>query len=239
MNAADIMTRHVVTAAPNALVHDIARLMSEHRVAAIPIVEAGTLVGIVSESDLLHRVELGTARHTSTLLDLFAFSRRRAAEYVKTHSRRARDVMTKAVVVVNTETPLQSVVETLDARGLKRLPVLDAAGAVVGIISRANLVAALAATPPQPATADDTAIRTALLAEYDSQGWARVTPNDVIVEDGVVHLWGNIHSPEIRLAMRVAAENIPGVTSVEDHMQEGDLGTDPFDRPQWPVSTAA
>jgi CBS domain-containing protein len=239
MKAAEIMTPNVIVAGPDSRVHDIAWLMTEHHVSAIPIVRHGTLVGIVSESDLLHRVELGTADAQRGLLEFFTSSRKRARDYVKTHSRRARDVMTSAVVVVNTETPLEDVVRTLAERGLKRVPVLDAGGAVVGIISRANLVRALAVTPPECTSADDTAIRIALLDEYDRQGWAHVPPGNVIVEDGVVHLWGRIQSPEIRQAMQVAAENIPGVKAVENHLDEGDFGGDPFDRPQWPVSTAA
>lgn len=239
MKAADIMTPNVLTAGPDTWVHDLARLMTEHRVSAIPIVEGGVLIGIVSESDLLRRVELGTAPESRGLLDLFTSTRTRAAEYVKTHSRRARDVMTRGVTLVNTDSPLQHVVETLAARGLKRVPVLDAAGAVVGIISRADVVRALAKAPPESTTADDAAIRVALLAEYERLGWTRVEPGNILVEDGVVHLWGNVGAAEIRQAMVVAAENMAGVRAVENHLDEGDLAPDPLDRPNWPTSTAA
>lgn len=239
MLAADIMTRNVITAGPDSLVHDIAWLMTEHHISSVPIVANGTIVGIVSESDLLHRVELGTADVQRGLADYFASTNKRARDYIKTHSRRARDVMTSAVVVVNTQTPLDDVVRTLADRGLKRVPVLDETGAVVGVISRANLVRALVARPPATATPDDTAIRIALLAEYETLGWAPADPANILVEEGVVHLWGRIRSADVRKAMQVAAENIPGVKAVENHLDEGDLSGDPFDRPQWVVSTKA
>ncbi len=239
MRAAEIMTRNVITAGPDAWVHDIARLMIDRHISALPIVDNGVLVGIVSESDLLQRAETGTAPESRGILDFFASSRSRAASYVKTHSRRARDVMTRAVVVVNTETPLEAVVATLAERKLKRVPVLDATGAVVGVISRANLVRALADNPPATGHADDTAIRVALLGEYERQGWANVDPANVIVEDGVVHLWGRSGGEEIARAMVVAAENTPGVKAVENHLDEGALDGDPLDMPNWPTSTAA
>lgn len=233
MNAADIMTRNVVTAGPNAQVHEIATMMVHHHISCVPIVEDGALVGIVSESDLVRRAETGTAPRHSLLADLFTSAATRAAEYVRTHSRRAGDVMTRAVVVVPEDMDIAQVAETLESRDLKRVPVLDAAGRLVGIVARANLVAALARHGLPTATADDTAIRVALLAELRAQGWASATdPANVLVEGGVVHLWGRVASKAVRRAMVVAAENIAGVKAVEDHLDEFS-GFDPMDRPRW------
>lgn len=233
MNAADIMTRDVVTAGPNAQIHEIAALMVQHRISCVPILREGVLQGIISESDLVRRAETGTERKHSLLSDLFTSASTRAAEYVRSHSRRASDVMTRAVVVVPEDMDIGAVAETLESRGLKRVPVLNGASKLVGIIARANLVQALAQHGTPQATADDTAIRVALLAELRRSGWAGNTdPANVIVEDGIVHLWGRVSSKEVRRAMVVAAENIPGVKAIEDHLDES-MAFDPMDRPKW------
>ena len=95
-------------------------------------------------------------------------------------------------------------------------------GKLVGIVSRANLVQALAMTidePPSGAKADDRSIREKLLAELKAQRWAEVSPANVTVKDGVVHLWSSYLSEQEKRALIVAAENIPGVRRVEDHMR--------------------
>lgn len=234
MNAADIMTRNVITAGPDAQVHEIATIMVENRISCVPIVRNGALVGIVSESDLVRRAETGTQRKHSLLADLFTASSTRAAEYVRTHSRRAGDIMTRAVVVVPDDMDVAEVAETLESRNLKRVPVLDAEDRLVGIVARANLVQALARHGVPSATADDTAIRVALLKELRANGWAGSTdPANVIVEDGVVHLWGRVSSKAVRRAMVVAAENTPGAKAVEDHLDERPSVND-LERPNWP-----
>jgi CBS domain-containing protein len=238
MNAADIMTRNVITADPDATVQTLVKLMLDNRISAVPIVEAGALVGIVSEGDLVRRAEVGTEPRHSRWLELFASSSTLAAEYIRTHGRHARDVMTTAVVVVRDSTPIGEIAETLEQHRLKRVPVLDEMGVLVGIITRANILQALASRPvPVRAgnPADDLAIRTTLLDELNRQGWAGgPDPANIIVEDGTVHLWGRVGSAEIRRALVVAAENTPGVKEVVDHM-DSSRDYDPMDRPNWPT----
>jgi len=237
MNAADIMTREVVTVTPETNVAEIARLMLERRVSAVPVVENGVPIGIVSEGDLLRRPETGGTPHTSRWLELFVSRDDLAAEYVHTHGRTAREVMTGPVISVGEATPTTEIAELLESRHIKRVPVLAADGRLVGIVSRANLLQSLASrvAAPSAVTIDDQRIRAALLDELGSQDWAgSPDPGNVIVEDGVVHLWGRIRSPEVRRAMVVAAENVPGVKSVEDHMDR-DRDHDAMTWPNWPA----
>ena len=237
MNAADIMTRDVVTVTPETNVAEIARLMLERCVSAVPVVQDGVPVGMVSEGDLLRRPETGTAPQHSPWLELFVSRDSLAAEYVQTHGRTARDVMTSGVITVGETTSMAEIAELLESRHIKRVPVVAEDGRLVGIVSRANLLQSLAsrAAPPFPITIDDQRIRAALLDELGSQDWAgSPDPGNVIVEDGVVHLWGRIRSPEVRRAMVVAAENVPGVKSVEDHMDR-DRDHDAMTWPNWPA----
>jgi CBS domain-containing protein len=221
MRASDIMTTPAITVGPDTSAREIAQLLFERRISAVPVVEEERLVGLVSEADLLHRPEIGTDRiapHGPWWLRLFSEDRS-AAEYVKSHAGRARDIMTRDVVTVTPETPVAEIASLLETRGIKRVPVVRE-GRLAGIVSRSNLVQALAVkAPPEAARPeDDHAIRAALLAELERQPWwrRRVAAN-VIVTDGIVHLWGTLESEDERQAARVAAENIPGVRGIEDH----------------------
>jgi CBS-domain-containing membrane protein len=220
MNASDIMTSPVITVGPDTPVRHIAGLLSEHRISAVPVVENGALAGIVSEADLLHRHEIGTdvrRRSGSWWLQLLSGDAP-VAEYVKSHATKARDIMTRDVVSVAPGTPLAEIAALLEKRRVKRVPVLQA-GRVVGIVSRSNLVQALAAKGRQMNAADssDAAIRVRLCAELKRQSWWRSTSSNVLVTDGVVHYFGILDSETERQAARVAAENVAGVRAVEDH----------------------
>jgi CBS domain-containing protein len=235
MNAADVMTAEVVSAAPDTPIAELARMMLERRISGLPVLAEGRLVGIVSEGDLVRRVESGTAPRYSGWLALFMSASSVADEYVHTHGRHASDVMTTEVVTVRDDMKVADIAELLEWRRIKRVPVVDAGGRMVGIITRANLLRALASrAAPAAAPADDLRIRDALVAELREQGWAgRPDPENIIVEDGVVHLWGRYTEPSVRRALMVAAENIPGVRRVVDHMDRP-LAPDPLDRPNWP-----
>jgi CBS domain-containing protein len=222
MIAADIMTKNVITVTPDTPVVDIARLLMEKRISAVPVVENGRPVGIVSEGDLLRQVEPGEPRKPSWL-ELFFSRDTLAAEYIHAHARSARQIMTHNVVTVMEDTPLDEIVNILEGKQIKRVPVVDIGGHIVGIVSRANLLQALV-TRKQPPAEDgdrDTRIRNAFLAEIRNQAWVELPDEgNVIVDNGVIHLWGAVSSQEVRKAMIVAAQNIPGVKGVEDHMGE-------------------
>ena len=144
-----------------------------------------------------------------------------AGEYVKSHSGSVNDVMTRDVISVTEETTIPDIAILLETNRIKRVPVLRD-GRLVGIVSRANLVRALAMTineRPSGAEADDRAIRDGLLNELKAQKWAEVSPANITVKDGVVHLWSSYYSKQEKRALVVAAESIPGVRRVEDHMR--------------------
>lgn len=224
MKAKDIMTSPVITVTPDTPVREIAALLFERRISGVPVLQDGRLVGLVSEADLLHRQEIGTdrvAQPRAWWLRLFNADST-PAEYVRSHATRARDVMSHEVVSVAPDTPIAEIASLLEARGIKRVPVLRGAQ-LVGIVSRGNLVQALAVTSRPAAKVtppSDGAIRGRLLAELEHQPWWGRVSSNVIVAGGVVHYWGTVNSDDERNAARVAAENVPGVRRVEDHRFE-------------------
>ena len=221
MKARDIMTSPTVSVGPDATVAEIAALLFERRISAVPVVEDGRLVGIVSEADLLHRHEIGTdgsAHSAPWWLRLFAADRS-IEDYIKSHARRARDVMTPEVASVTPDTPAAQIADLLEARRVKRVPVVEA-GRLAGMVSRSDLVAALAAaagSKKRAAPMDDAAIRAQLLRELRQQSWWRPSHSFLTVADGTVIFTGTVDSAEERDAARVAAENIAGVRAVEDN----------------------
>jgi CBS domain-containing protein len=221
MKARDIMSTKVVTVSPSTSVRDIAGLMVERRVSGLPVLnDNGTLVGMVSEGDLLRRPEIGTQKHRRRWVSFFSGVDSQAREFTKSHALRAGDVMTEQVIHVSGETPLGDVVGLMEKHNIKRLPVLSD-GKLVGIVSRADLLRALAATrvePMPPPAESDATIRAAMIDVLKIEEWAMSAMVNVIVSEGVVHLWGVIDSDDQRQALRVAAENIPGVTAVEEHL---------------------
>jgi CBS domain-containing protein len=226
MRAMDVMTTPVVTVEPDTTVQDLAKLLSERGISGVPVCEGDRLVGIVSEGDLLHRAETRTERRLqkrrSWWLDSLAAAEEEAArDYVKAHGQRVRDIMSRDVISVAETTDLAEVAMLLETKLIKRVPVVRD-GKVVGIISRANLVRALATTSTAPAIvadADDRTIRERLLRELSGQRWANVWAADIMVRDKVVHIWLSDDQPTAeRAALRVAAENIAGVRRVEEHI---------------------
>ncbi|MGA0593871.1 CBS domain-containing protein [Enterovirga sp. CN4-39] len=220
MNARDVMTSNVVTVTPGTTVREAAARLIEHRISAAPVVnEAGKLVGIVSEGDLLHRVEIGTERRRSWWLQLLASERLLAAEYVKSHGSKVEEVMTRTVVTADPETPLQEVAMLMERNAIKRVPIVKD-GKLLGIVSRANLVQAIATQGiEQESARSDELIREELMKHLSTQPWAHTALLNATVSRGVVSLWGFCSSTTEREAVRVAAERIPGVKAVEDHIQ--------------------
>ena len=218
MHAKDIMTTPVVSVAPETGVLEVARLLLERHISAVPVIKSdGRLVGIVSEGDFLRRAEGDSRRHGSWWLRLLSDSGTNAADYVKTHGRSAADVMTRDVVTVTPDVPAGDIAHLLETKRIKRVPVLRD-GIVVGIVSRADLLRGFAAqreAPTTTASVEDETIRKQILEEIRASDWAPHYGVSVVVVDGRVQIWGIVDSPQQGDALRVAAGNVHGVKGVE------------------------
>lgn len=223
MQARDVMTQTVITVPPTASVAEIAALLLDRRISAVPVVDADNhVIGIVSEGDLMRRPEAGTNRRRSWWLSLFTDETTLAREFVKTHGLRAADVMTPHVISVTETTDLRDIAELLEKHGIKRVPVVRD-GRLVGIVSRADLLRAFVSAPTGEAaerpTRGDNALRDEILTRIKAQPWGDTLMLNVVVENGRVELWGAARSQEQRQAIRVLAERVPGVQAVRDELQ--------------------
>jgi CBS domain-containing protein len=221
MQAADVMVTNVITVGPDASVQDVARLLLASRVSGVPVVDAdGNLLGIVSEGDLMRRVEAGTGRSRSWWLEIFASREVLAREFIKEHSRKVTDIMTRQVVTATPDAPLSAIANLLEKNAIKRVPIVSN-GKVVGIVSRANLLQALAGLDkelPSASPGGDAEIRARVLRQLEAEPWTRPFLINVIVQDGAVELWGIVDSASEKKAVRVAAEVTPGVRAVNDNL---------------------
>ncbi len=218
MKAHDVMTWGAISIEADAPAMQAAQLMLQNKISGLPVVDAqGSLVGIVTEGDFLRRGELGTKRQRPRWLEFLIGPGRLAAEYVRACGRKVSEIMTPDPHTITEDTPLEEVVQLMERHRIKRLPVVEG-GKPVGIVSRANLLHALAslAREAKAPAKDDAVIRERVLAELDKQRWA--TPVNVVVRNGVAELWGMITDERQRQAFVVAAENVPGVKSVRDHL---------------------
>ena len=225
MQVADVMTRQVVSVTPETTIAEAAQLLLQHRISGLPVVGPdGAVLGIVTEGDLLRRVETGTQRHHARWLEFLIAPGRLAREYTDANARKVGEIMTEEVVSVAPEDDLSEVVRLMEQRRVKRLPVIEA-GRLVGIVSRANLVRALVQTlaappggPGDRGMTGDAEIRQRVLDEIARQPWGPRSSVDVRVKDGTVDLYGTITDDRERTALQVLAEKIPGVTAVRDNL---------------------
>jgi CBS domain-containing protein len=219
MRAHQIMTRSVVTVAPETTIVEAANLMLQRHVSGLPVVDASSkLVGIVSEGDFIRRSEIGTGRKRGRWLSFILGPGKAASDFVQEHGRRVEDVMTENPLTITEDTALAEIVDLMEKNNVKRLPVVRA-DKLVGIVSRANLlqaVASLAREVPDP-TADDDHIRNRVIDALEKNEWCPFGLS-VIVRDGIVHLSGVITEERARQAAIVAAENVEGVKKVHDHL---------------------
>jgi CBS domain-containing protein len=220
MKVGDVMTRRVISVAPDGSIRDAVQLMLQNRISGLPVVDpAGHLVGMVTEGDFLRRSETGTQRKRPRWLEFITGSGSLAGEYVRTHGRRIDEVMTVDPVTISEDADLDQVVQLMEKHRIKRLPVVRD-DRLIGIVSRANLLHALASLDREapPPVLEDSAIRERVLAELDRQPWAPKNLIEVVVRNGVVDLWGVIVADNQREAATVVAENIPGVKAVRNHL---------------------
>jgi CBS domain-containing protein len=215
MRARDIMTKDVVTISPETSVRDAAGLMLNQRISGIPVIDSsGKLVGIVTEGDLMRHAELQMPPRTVSS----SSSENEAKAYVKAHGLKVKDVMTRDVVTVDEHETQERIAMVLEERGIKRVPVMQA-GRMTGIVSRANLLRSLATGRNAAMGPSDSQIKAAIISTARADAAVRLELVDVMVADGVVHLWGNVASPDEGEAMRVVAETTQGVKEVQNHLR--------------------
>jgi len=220
MKAADVMVSNVITVGVNTSIGEVAAILLNNHISAAPVVdEKGDLVGIVSEGDLIRRPEIGTAKRHSWWLDLITNKWASATEYIKSHSRKVADVMTRDVITAKPDTPLGDIAAMLERNRIKRVPIVEG-GKLVGLVSRANILQALASATkklPSLTTANDSELRKKVQSRLAAEPW-RPTMLTVTVQDGTVDLWGLVHSTEEKKAAQLATETTPGVRAVVNNI---------------------
>jgi CBS domain-containing protein len=226
MRAKDVMSDGVMSVSADATVFEAASLLVNAEVSAMPVIdEDGAMIGIVSEADLLDRGAADGSIHRNGLLKQLADQITSAGAFVHANSQHVTDVMTKPVVCVEEDTPLCDVTRLMLDTGIKRVPVRRGA-TVVGIVSRVDLVRALISHQSGNQTSEaasfpmhaDDQLRRDVESAVRGRTWSLARQADVVVQDGVAHLWGVVPSDLVRQAYRIAAENVPGVKAVQSHM---------------------
>jgi CBS domain-containing protein len=221
MKARDVMTRNVVSITPDSSIADMAKRMQQHRISGLPVINAGgALVGMVTEGDCLRRMETGTEKKRSGWRSFLTSPETLAVEYIRTHGRKVADVMTPDPITIGEDTNLDEVIHLMEKHQIKRLPVMKD-GAVIGIVSRANLIQALAGLVRSGVASvaeNDEVLRQKVCAELNKLPWMANEFVTVTVKDGVVDLWGSFTAYRQDEAAIVAAENVPGVKEVKNHL---------------------
>ena len=221
MKARDVMTPNVVSVPADLSVPEVAKIMLDRRISAVPVVDPSEhVVGVISEGDLIRRPELKTDKPRSRWLAFFMSDEDRARDFVKTHGLRAKDVMSQPVVSVSPDATLTDIVNLMTSRRIKRVIVLEH-GKLAGVVTRSDLLRTLharEALPTEGIPRDDTSVRNQILKAIDAEGWAASAIINVQVTNGTAYLWGVVDSDEQRKAILVAVEGIPGVRGVEDHL---------------------
>ena len=218
MRAKDVMVRDVVAVHPDTDVAKAVKMLVDNDISALPVIEHDhKLVGIISEADLMRRIEIGTLPLRPRWLESLVGASSLAEEFARAHGKRVGEIMTTNVTSVGEDASLAEIAGLFERKGIKRVPVVRD-GRLIGIVSRSNLIQALAAAITEPADADDAdhRIREELLERLREQQWTDFGSRNVIVRHGVVHLWGLIGSREEHRALLALAEGVPGVTRVSD-----------------------
>jgi CBS-domain-containing membrane protein len=222
MNASDVMVSNVITVKPDDTVQDVAALLLVNQISAAPVVDGSDeMVGIISEGDLLRRCESDTGHRRPWWLKLLVGRMILAGEFVKEHSRKIADIMTREVVSAEPDTPVADIADLLERHRIKRVPIMRN-GRIVGIVSRANLIQALAVCRNRSLEShsiSDAELRKTLISRLKREPWFRPSLVNVTVTDGTVDLWGMVDSPEEKRALCVAIEGTQGVKDLNDHMR--------------------
>ena len=217
MKIEEIMTRDVITVAPQTPIHEAARLMVDHGVSGLPVVDdQGNLVGVLSEGDLIVRQR--ARPRVPWWRAFFQEGERLAREYQKAAGTTAEEVMTKAVISVSPDLPIEAAALILDQRRIRRVPVV-ADGRVVGIVSRGDLVKVLANAPrPVGGPTSDSQLVSEMRARLAKEPW--VSHHGIVVDaaNGELLIWGLVASKAEKSALETMARSLPGVKGVRSRL---------------------
>lgn len=217
--ARDLMTPDVVTVPPETPVMAMARLLADRGISAVPVVDAeGKVLGIVTEADLIRRLAGEEDKPSSWFGSLFSDPASQAERYARTHGVTAKDLMTEKVVSVAPDTTAAHVAQMMEKQNIRRVIVLEN-DKLKGIVSRADLLRALVAPVHEDAELSDERIRRAVMAAMKNEPWTDTFYTMVEVKDGIVTFHGFRRSDAVQKALRVLAENVPGVKGVQDDTQ--------------------
>ncbi len=224
LTVADIMTTEVFSVTPETPIHDVAKLMCAKRISGVPVIDREKrIIGIISEGDLIRHAALVGERRQPWWSTAFITTRALAHDYVKTHGHTAGQVMAAPVITIAPAASVAECANLLHQQRVKRVLVVEN-GNLVGIVTRGDVLQALATSDvAKPASVDDRAIRERLLAELEPQRWAHMLSKNIVVHDGVIDISGFVESEDERHALRLAAENVPGVKRVEDRARSRPL----------------
>jgi CBS-domain-containing membrane protein len=220
VNAGDVMVHDVVTIGPDEPISKAVQLLIDHDISALPVVDdERRVIGVLSEADLIHREKIGTEKHRAWWLEAITPASVLALDYAKSHGRKVSELMSENVISAAEDTSLSEIASLLEKHRIKRIPILKE-WKLVGIVSRSNLIQALASAPPKVEGYQiaDRGIRAAILARLAEQSWTGFGERNVVVANGVVHLWGLVSSPEEHKALLALAESVAGVREVSDEM---------------------
>jgi len=221
MRVRDLMTTSLVTIPPEAPLEVVARLLSDRGISGVPVVDgAGSLLGMVTEGDLIRRLAAKEDAPKSWVLGLFASAADQAARFARTHGQRARDVMTTDIASVTEDTSIEHVAHIIEDRKIRRVPVLRD-GKLVGVVSRSDLIRALLAAPGSiAADAPDARIRRDLALAMRNEPWVDTYFIFPDVKGGQVTFHGFCRSETVKQGLRVLAEGVPGVKGVAFETQD-------------------
>ncbi len=217
--ARNLMTTDVVTIPPDMPVTSIARLLADRGISGVPVLDAdGALLGLVTLADLVTRLSHATHTVPPWLRWLFADTAKAADHYARTHGFVAEEVMTSDVVTVPPDTSASAIAETLERKGIRRVLVTER-GQLRGVVSRSDLLRAVTSQETEMAELPDGRIRVAVVAAMRREPWADPFRTLVEVHDGIVEFHGFAPGPAVQRALRVLAEQVPGVKGVSDHTE--------------------
>ena len=217
MKVEEIMTKDVITVSPKTPIHEAAALMIDHGVSGLPVVDdAGSVVGIVSEGDLILREK--PRERMPWWKAFFGDAERLAREYQKAHGMTVGEVMTRSLIAVSPDLPIESVALILDQHRIRRVPVV-ADGQLLGIVSRGDLIKALAKAPARAGgqPSDERLVRE-MRARLAEEPWISNRGIVVQTKDGVISLWGLVLTETEKSALETMARTIEGSKGIDSHL---------------------